>query len=86
MACFKHFFSESRQGMTLQVYIAILGTLLIAAATGAKPNSYDYNLMVFAVNGAAPIEEVLAVAAKRRAERERAAARDRARRLKNQPR
>lgn len=82
MACFKHFFSESQSGMTLQVYIAILGTLLIAASTGAKPNGYDYNLMVFAANGAAPIEEVLAVAAKRRAERERAAARDRARRLK----
>jgi hypothetical protein len=86
MACFKHFFSESQSGMTLQVYIAILGTLLIAAATGAKPNGYDYNLMVFAANGAAPIEEVLAVAAKRRAERERAAATDRARRLKNKPR
>jgi len=86
MACFKHFFSESQSGMTLQVYIAILGTLLIAVATGGKPNSYDYNLMVCAASGAAPIEEVLAVAAKRRAERERAAARDRARRLKNQPR
>jgi hypothetical protein len=86
MACFKHFFSESQTGMTLQIHIAILGTLLIAASTGAKPNGYDYNLMVFAANGTAPIEEVLAVAAKRRAERERAAARDRARRLKNQPR
>jgi hypothetical protein len=86
VACFKHFFSESPNGMTLQIYVAILGTLLIAVSTGDKPNSYDYNLMVFAVNGAAPIEEVLAVMAKRRAERERAAARDRARRLRNQPR
>lgn len=77
MACFKHFYSESKTGMTLQIYIAILGTLLIAVATGSKPNSYDYNLMVFAASGAAPIEEVLAVAAKRRAERERAAARAR---------
>lgn len=86
MACFKHFFSESQTGMTMQIYIAILGTLLIAVATGGKPNSYDYNLMVFAASGAAPIEEVLAVAAKRRAERLRAAARDKERRLKNQPR
>jgi hypothetical protein len=81
MACFKHFFSEAQSGMTLQIYIAILGTLLIAVATGQKPNSYDYNLMSFAASGAAPIDEILAVAAKRRAERQRAAERDRARRL-----
>ena len=79
MACFKHFFSESQTGMTLQIYIAILGTLLIAVATGAKPSCYDYNLMSLAASGAAPIEEVLVVAAKRRAERERAAASARAR-------
>ncbi|MDK1039750.1 MAG: IS4 family transposase [Actinomycetota bacterium] len=79
MACFKHFFSESQSGMTMQIYIAILGTLLIAVATGAKPSCYDYNLMSLAASGMAPIEEVLVVAAKRRAERARAAASARAR-------
>ncbi len=82
MACFKHFFSETQTGMTLQIYIAILGTLLIAVTTGHKPNSYDYNLLAFAVSHAVPIEEVLAVAAKRRAERQRAAARARAKAAK----
>ena len=70
---------ESQSGMTLQIYIAILGTILIAVATGAKPSCYDYNLMSLAASGMAPIEEVLVVAAKRRAERARAAASVRAR-------
>lgn len=83
MACFKHFFCESPSGMTMQVYIAILGTLLIAVATGARPSSYDYNRMALAVAGVAPIGEVRVVADKRRAERERAAAQARARAARN---
>ena len=80
MANFKHFYSESPQGMTLQIYIALIGTLLIAIETGARPSSYDYALMSMAVAGLAPLEQVLAQAAKRRAERCRAAERQRARR------
>lgn len=80
MANFKHFYSESPQGMTLQVYIALIGTLLIAVETGAQPSSYDFALMSMAVAGWAPLEEILAQAAKRRAERRRAAERQRARR------
>ena len=80
MANFKHFYSESPQGMTLQVYIALIGTLLIAIETGARPSSYDYALMSLAVSGWAPLEEILAQAAKRRAERQRAAKQQRARR------
>jgi len=80
MANFKHFYSESPQGMTLQVYIALIGTLLIALETGARPTSYDFALMSMAASGWAPLEQVLAQAAKRRAERRRAAERQRARR------
>jgi hypothetical protein len=79
MANFQHFYSESPQGMTLQVYIALIGTLLIAIETGARPSSYDFALMSMAVAGLAPLEEILAQAAKRRAERRRAAERQRAR-------
>ena len=80
MANFGHFYSESPQGMTLQVYIALIGTLLIAIETGARPSSYDYALMSIAVAGLAPLDQILAQAAKRRAERYRAAERQRARR------
>ena len=73
MAHFRHFFSESPGGMTLQVYVTMIGLLLIAIETGAKPSKYDYALMMAAVNGWAPLEEILEVAARRRAERARAA-------------
>ena len=80
MANFGHFYSESPQGMTLQVYIALIGTLLMAIETGSRPSSYDYALMSMAVAGLAPLEQVLAQAAKRRAERRRAAEQQRVRR------
>ena len=79
MANFQHFYSESPQGMTLQIYIALIGTLLIALETGARPSSYDYALMSMAVAGLAPLDQILAQAAKRRAERRRAAEQQRAR-------
>ena len=45
----------------------------MCAGPGAKPSKYDYTLMMVAVNGWAPLEEVLEIAARRRAERARAA-------------
>ena len=86
MANFGHFYSESPQGMTLQVYVALIGTLLIAIETGAQPSSYDYALMSMAVAGLAPLDQILAQAAKRRAERRRAADRQRARRAQKNSR
>ena len=82
LANFKHFYSESPRGMTLQVYIALIGTLLIVLETGAQPSSYDFALMSMAVAGWAPLEEILAQAAKRRAERRRAAEQQRVRRAR----
>jgi len=77
MAHLEHFYSESPQGMTLQLYVTLIATLLIALETGARPSVYDFSLMSMVMNGMAPLEEALAVAAKRRAERERAARRRR---------
>jgi len=73
MAHFKHFFSESLRGMTLQVYVTMIGLLLIALETGAKPSKYDYALLSAASSGLIPMDGALEVAAKRRAERKRAA-------------
>ena len=72
-AHFNHFFSESRSGMTLQIYITMIRLLLIAIETGAKPSKYDYALLCVAVNGLISTESALEIAAKRRAERQRAA-------------
>jgi hypothetical protein len=78
MAHLEHFFSESPQGMTLQLYVTLIAVLLIALETGVRPSLYDYSLMSLVMSGLASLEEALAVAAKRRAERERAARRRRA--------
>ena len=77
MAHFEHFLSESQTGMTLQLYVTLIATLLIALETGARPSVYDFSLLSFVMSGQASLEEALAVAAKRRAERERAARRRR---------
>lgn len=73
MAHFEHFFSESLNGMTLQVYVTMIGLLLIAVETGAKPSKYDYVLMSAAVSGLISVESALEITAKRRAERNWAA-------------
>lgn len=78
MAHLEHFYSESPQGMALQLYVTLIATLLIALETGARPSVYDFALMSLVMGGLTPLEEALAVAAKRRAERERAAQRRRA--------
>lgn len=72
-AHFDHFFSESLQGMTLQIYITMIGLLLIAIETGAKPSKYDYTLLSLAATGLISSHSALDIAAKRRAERARAA-------------
>lgn len=72
-AHFQHFFSEDLKGMTLQVYVTMIGLLLIALETGAKPSKYDHALLSMAVNGFLTVDEALETAAKRRAERKRAA-------------
>lgn len=86
MAHFEHFFSESREGMTLQVYVTIIGTLLIALHTGARPSKYDYALMSSAVLGWTSIEYVQQAAAKRRAAEQKAAERRAARSAQKQGR
>lgn len=73
VANFKHFFSQSIQAMTLQVYVTLIGLLLIAIETGTKPSSYDFSLLCAAANGLMSLESALEIATQRRAERARAA-------------
>ncbi len=70
----RHFISESVEGMTIQLYAALIGTLLIAVETGSRPTKYDYAQMCLVAAGLITLEEARRVAAKRRAERARAAA------------
>lgn len=76
---FRHFFSESPQGMALQIGAAVIGTLLIALTIQDKPSSYDWAMITHVINGLIPLdEETLRIMAQRRAQRARADARQKA--------
>lgn len=71
---FRHFFAESEPGVAWQVLVALIGTLLLALASGARPNSYDWAMMTHVASGLlAADEEFYQILARRRAERQRAA-------------
>lgn len=54
----RHLLSESRDGVTLQVYCAIIAALLIGLWTGSKPNKRTYEMLCHYFNGWATAEEV----------------------------
>lgn len=51
-ANFRHLISESRAGILLSFYVALIGVLLQCAHTGAKLNKYAYNLLGMVAAGA----------------------------------
>jgi len=57
---FRHLFSESPNGVLLQVYAALIAGLLIVLWTGRKPNRYAFSLICFYLQGWATLEELLA--------------------------
>lgn len=72
---FRHFFSESENGVALQIGAAVIGTLLIALLIEGRPSSYDYSMMVNVMSGLVPLDqETLQIMQRRREERARAAA------------
>ena len=72
---FRHFFAEAENGVAWQIAAALIGILLLALATGARPNSYDWAMMTHVISGLLPADaEFFAILARRRAERARAAA------------
>jgi hypothetical protein len=68
----KHFFSESQNGVTVQVYIALIATLLLALEVAAQPSVYDYAMANHVVSGLIPLKEAKAILERRRRERQRA--------------
>lgn len=75
-----HLLSQSRNGMLMQMYVAVIGTLLLSVCSGRKPDRYSFNLLSLAAAGHGSIEDVLAILQKRYAERDR----DRERRKRRQ--
>lgn len=78
-ANFAHLISESRQGVLLSFYVAVIGVLLMYLHTGAKPSKYTFSLLGLVANGASTLEELAPILA----ERERRIALEAARRARH---
>jgi len=54
----RHMFAESPQGLTIQIYAALIAGLLIVLWTGCKPTRYVLSATVFYLTGIATWEEL----------------------------
>jgi len=72
-ANFAHLISESRKGVLLSFYVAVIGVMLMYLHTGAKPSKYAFSLLGQVASGGATLEEIAPILA----ERERRIALDR---------
>ena len=62
---FRHLISESRAGILLSFYVALIGVLLQCAHTGTKLNKYAYNLLGMVASGQAELDDILPIVAER---------------------
>lgn len=74
-ANFNHLVSKSPQGVTMQFYVAVIGTLLLHLATGRKVSKYALFWLACVASGQATWEEMQAGMARIERERELAKAR-----------
>jgi len=58
---FSHLLSDTREGVTIQIYAAIIATLLVAVISGRKPNKRLYVMISLYLQGWADEEELVAV-------------------------
>ncbi len=63
----RHLILESPNGVALQVYAALIASVLIAAATGLKPTKRTYEMVQFHLAGWATLDELAAHVNARRA-------------------
>ena len=64
-ANFSHLISESREGVLLSFYVAVIGTLLMYLHTGAKPSKYAFSLLGLVASGASTLEEIAPILTER---------------------
>lgn len=73
-AHFEHLISESRSGILLSFYVAVIGVLLMYLFTNAKPSKYAFSLLALVARGGGSLEDIAPILK----ERERQIARDKA--------
>lgn len=55
---FRHLISQTKSGMQLNLYVAIIGIMLICLHTGHRPSKYMFSMMGMVANGSATLEEI----------------------------
>ena len=64
-ANFEHLISESREGILLSFYVALIGVLLQCLHTGSKVSKYSFNLLGMVAAGQAEMDEILPILERR---------------------
>jgi hypothetical protein len=67
----RHWLAESQRGVTLQLYLALIASVLLQLATGRRPNRRSLELIQMYQLGWATLEELLAGLAREKAKAER---------------
>ena len=67
---FEHLISHTRNGLTIQFYVAVIGVLLTYLATGHRVSKYAVSLLTFVAAGQASLEDILPILEKREHEKE----------------
>jgi hypothetical protein len=75
-----HLLSTSRQGITTQLYVAVIGVLLMYVQTGRRVSVYALAALSAVANGQLSMQQAMAVIARRERERQLARARQAKRR------
>ena len=57
---FKHLLSDSQNGLEIQIYAALIATLLVAILAGRKPSKRTWVMIGFYLQGLADEDELMA--------------------------
>jgi hypothetical protein len=75
VAKFEHLISHNANGITIQLYVAVIGVLLTYLRTGQRPGLYEFNCLSWVARGVMSVANMHEVLARRQRERDQAKAR-----------
>jgi hypothetical protein len=58
---FRHLISQTKEGMQLNLYVAIIGIMLMYLHTGFRPSKYMFSMMSLVAGGGASLEEIMPI-------------------------
>ena len=58
---FRHLISQTKPGMELHFYVAMIGIMLMYLHTGYRPSKYMFPLLGMVANGSTTLEEIMPI-------------------------